>query len=320
MLSHSPFQDLVAQYQDKNILVIGGVGNAIRGVAKAYGFKNVFTPSDLFKTDQNIYPFGQLTADHHNEHGETDGPRNKSGRVKISAILMWSSSRDMGLDLQIIMELLLSKGGEVGTVSSLNGNPSLPNRGYGQDNQPALHFCNPDLTWATAYALPRAAQGGFKAALEGTWRAQTDGAEMLNTFVVGKPTEATYVFGERALHETHISINGLDAPSIKRTYMVGDNPASDIQGANAFESRHGVRWKSILVESGVHVKGSTPVYVPDTIVPGVREAVEWAVRDAEGEESYSRVEFAAMGGEIRRPEPSLQLPVRGRHSGRSRAR
>jgi HAD superfamily hydrolase (TIGR01456 family) len=133
VLSHSPFQDLIAQYQNKNILVIGGVCNEIR-VAKAYGFKNVFTASDLFRTEEHVYPFGQLTAHHHNEHGEIDGPHNKSGRVKISAILIWLSSRDMGLDLQIIMELLLSEGGEVGTVSSLNGNPSLPNRGYGQDN------------------------------------------------------------------------------------------------------------------------------------------------------------------------------------------
>jgi hypothetical protein len=151
------------------------------------------------------------------------------------------------------------------------------------------------------------------------WRAQTDGAEMLNTVVVGKPTEATYVFGERALHETHIALNGwpFNAPSIKRTYMVCDNPASDVQGANAYKSRHGVRWKSILVESGVHVKGATPAYVPDAIVPGVREAVEWAMEDAEQEGSFSSTEFAAFGGEIRHSEPSYQSPIRGLHSRRS---
>jgi hypothetical protein len=63
-------------------------------------------------------------------------------------------------------------------------------------------------------------------------------------------------------------------------YITGDNPLSDIQGANSFASRHGTEWKSILVESGVHVAGDEPAHAPDAIVMGIKEAVEWALKDS----------------------------------------
>ena len=73
-------------------------------------------------------------------------------------------------------------------------------------------------------------------------------------------------------------MNGEDG-KIRTVYMVGDNPSSDIQGANNFTSRHGTEWKSILVESGVHVAGAEPAHKPDAIMERVAEAMEWAVWD-----------------------------------------
>ncbi len=110
--------------------------------------------------------------------------RNEEGRLQIHAILVWSSPRDWGLDLQLIVDLLLSEKGQLCKRSGKNGDENLPNRGYLQDGQPSIHFCNPDLTWATAYDHPRAAQGMFKAALEGAWAAQTNGAKLLRAFTV----------------------------------------------------------------------------------------------------------------------------------------
>lgn len=45
--SHSPFHTLVPEYRDKTILVLGGVGDDIRNLAEAYGFRDVVTSSDL---------------------------------------------------------------------------------------------------------------------------------------------------------------------------------------------------------------------------------------------------------------------------------
>lgn len=239
--SHTPFKDLVDKYGDKPILVLGGKGDQIIKVAHAYGFKKVITDSDIFVEDDSIHPFPESTAKVHQEHGRVwqdiglDGPIKKTS---IEAILVWSSPRDWCLDLQLVMDLMLSQNGLIGTKSPKNGHPNidegttLPNNGYLQDNQPALYFCNPDITWATKASQPRLAQGSFKAALEGIWERETSGTAKLNPIMCGKPTNLTYTYAEQTL-KRWAQRDGEDA-RIYTVYMIGDNPASDILGANSF--------------------------------------------------------------------------------------
>jgi ribonucleotide monophosphatase NagD (HAD superfamily) len=70
---------------------------------------------------------------------------------------------------------------------------------------------------------------------------------------------------------------GEKAPKLQKVYMIGDNPASDIKGANDFQSPEGTEWESIFVETGVYKAGSTPKHVPTTTVHGVLNAVKWAL-------------------------------------------
>ena len=128
-------------------------------MAKSYGFKHILSSSDIYREEPNIYTFAELTALNHLASGRyhTSIPRTADGRLKINAIFVFSSPRDWGLDLQLIPELLLSHNGIMETSSPKNGDPSLPNRGYQQDGQPGLYFCNPDLTFAAKYPQPHMA-------------------------------------------------------------------------------------------------------------------------------------------------------------------
>lgn len=63
---------------------------------------------------------------------------------------------------------------------------------------------------------------------------------------------------------------------MRKVYMVGDNPESDIRGANEHISAEGMEWRSILVKSGVY-SGGEPGYKPNTIVDDVWEAVKWGI-------------------------------------------
>ena len=284
--SHTPFCDLVPILQHATILILGGVGHKNCKVAQAYGFKHVLTSSDIFRAEPDIYPFAELTELNHLAHGKglQSIPRIADGRLKIDAIFVFSSPRDWGLDLQLVTDLLLSHNGILGTSSTKNGDPSLPNRGYQQDGQPGLYFCNPDLTWATKYSQPRLAQGSFASALEGIWASQTGGAELLNRFTCGKPTATTYEYAERVLLDYHFTLYDPHHPDVLQNqkigtvYMIGDNPASDIAGANAFKSPTGVEWNSVLVESGVYEAGTVPAHEPTGIAKGVKEAVKWALK------------------------------------------
>lgn len=274
--SHSPFHDLVPKYHDKTILVLGGHGDQIRDLAHAYGFNKVVTSSDLMAEWEHIHPFPELTKDKHAEHGRRlEYPRG----VEIAAILVWSSPRDWCLDLQVISDLLLSSGGNFGKKSALHNSIHLPNNGFLQDNQPKLYFANPDFEWSTRHDHPRFAQGAFREALKGVWSYATKGKAELEYTVIGKPTEAAYTYGEKVLYAYNESLNerlGINR-KIRTVYMIGDNPESDIRGANAFQSRIGAEWRSILVESGVYEAGTKPTYQPTFVAKNVKDAVEQAL-------------------------------------------
>lgn len=296
--SHTPFAELVHPskahpkgLKDKCILVCGGDYDACRNVAHAYGFTNVVLPSDIYAAYPEINPSSRVLKDYHRGFAQplprAINPENASESLKIDAIFIYNDPRDWALDIQLIMDILLSQEGIMGTYSSKNNDDSLTNRGYQQDGQPPIYFSNPDLLWATGYHLPRFGQGGFRGALEGVWTAVTGGPSKgveLHKTVIGKPYRGTYEFGEKRLIEHREELLGLegDMNELKRVYMVGDNPESDIAGANTFQSPLGTEWISLLTRTGVYNDslGRRPTHEPRAIVEDVKAAVQWAVKDS----------------------------------------
>ena len=192
------------------------------------------------------------------------------------------------MDIQIITDILLSEKGVMGTYSSKNSDKLLPNHGYQQDGQPPIYFSNPDLLWAASYHLSRFGQGGFREALEGVWAAVTGGPQAgveLYKTMMGKPYRGTYEFAEKRLIEHREELFGLEAgmTELKRVYMIGDNPESDIARANNFESPTGAEWVSLLTRTGVYTDkaGKRPTHEPRAIVDDVKAAVRWAVKDSD---------------------------------------
>ncbi|KAK3674238.1 hypothetical protein LTR78_005707 [Recurvomyces mirabilis] len=283
--SHTPFAEM-EQYKNKTVLVVGGDYDKCQRVAiDHYGFKNVVTPGDIVTAYPDIWPFSKVFMDYYKafakplpKHINPDSP---SESLKFDAIFVYNDPRDWGLDAHVILDLLLSSQGRLGTLSKKNGNKSLPNNGYLQDSQPALYHSNPDLWWASSYPLPRLGQGGFRSAFEGLWNTVTGGAKLEQT-IIGKPHQPTYEFAETRLRRHRKKLfgqQGLNDP-LRKVYMVGDNPESDIRGANNYQSPHGSQWKSILVKTGVYQDGAEPTAKPTVTVSNVEEAVTWAVEDA----------------------------------------
>ena len=288
--SHTPFAELRKQYEGKTVLVIGGHegGNLVRKVAEDdYGFSSVVTPADILCAYPSIWPFASQFLPHYKEHARPlplpiNPTAGAGGSLKIDGVFVYNDPRDWGLDSTVLLDLLLSSQGLLGTLSPKNGDNTLPNNGYQQDSQPAVYFSNPDLFWASSHALPRLGQGGFQAAFRGLWNTVTNGAVLLNTTTIGKPSQHAYEFAEtrlRAHRKALFGHVGLNDP-LRKVYMIGDNPESDIRGANEYVSQHGTQWRSVLVETGVHQRGSEPKYTPNVIVQDVGEAVRWAIEDA----------------------------------------
>jgi HAD superfamily hydrolase (TIGR01456 family) len=275
--AHTPFKQHVSELADRAVLVLGGVGDGNREVAEFYGYNKVITNADLVTAHNGVFAFDEMHGDYFKNTAQplplTTEDDGTVGPVQIAAIFIYSSPRDWGLDLQIIIDLLLSEKGKFGTTSPLNNTPNLPNKGYLQDSQPKIYFANPDITFATKYPLPRICQGTFKLALEGMWKGLTE-TELISGehyTQIGKPTQLQFEYGERALRD----FSGKD---LKKVYMVGDGPRSDIAGANNYDSPFGSTWESILVQTGIHQAGSTPEHVPTVEVGNVLDAVRWALK------------------------------------------
>jgi hypothetical protein len=267
----------------------------------------VVVPGDIFVAHPEIWPFSSQFLPFYKEFArplpKPIHASDPSQSLKIDAIFVYNDPRDWGLDATLVLDLLLSREGIMGTFSSKNGDTSLPNCGYQQDRQPKLYFSNPDLWWAAKYHLPRLGQGGFRESLEGLWAATTLEADKsghgkkipLEKEVIGKPYQYTYAFAEgRLVKHREALVRGEAFPPksikpgevppapapLKRVYMVGDNPESDIRGGNNYKSPLGTEWHSILVETGVHSKGSEPRWKPKQIVGDVYDAVTWALKSS----------------------------------------
>ena len=76
----------------------------------------------------------------------------------------------------------------------------------------------------------------------------------------GKPYPGTYRFCEKRLQEIAVQMG--HSESLSTFYGVGDNPLSDIQGAN----NAGELWKSVLVRTGVFQGESNDTDNPADIV------------------------------------------------------
>lgn len=196
-----------------------------------------------------VWPLHSLSAEELESVKITD-----FSQICIAAIIVFHDPRNWALDIQVMCDLIQS-GGVV-------GGPCLPTH---TQKAVDLVFCNPDLIWKSDFDRPRLGQGAFKEAFQAVFKSLTGTPYPYTQF--GKPTAATYTFAEQMLREQL-----LDQSSPNSVYMVGDNPESDIAGANA------ARWKSILVRTGVYdPRQGPPSHRPTHEVDDVEQAVQWAL-------------------------------------------
>ncbi|KAL6826260.1 HAD-like domain-containing protein [Trichoderma camerunense] len=297
ILSHTPMRGWDESVKKQGtVLITGSHPEIARRVANEYGFARAVTPADIIEANDKVYPFDNLRESLHRESrplpdgkivSNTIDPYSKdvpANQLKIDQILVWNDPRDWSLDIQVIHDLLISHRGYLGTISDKNGNAQLPNNGWQQDGQPQLWISNLDLLWKTEYPVNRFGTGAFVEALKGVWAASTGGAE-LQFSALGKPSRHTYEYAhDRLLHHAPEEPHGKGEKKkpLRRVYMIGDNPESDIRGANEFAPADGTEWVSILVKTGVWKETAAerePRYKPTVIVDDVVEAIAWAMRN-----------------------------------------
>ncbi|KAK4993410.1 hypothetical protein LTR50_000340 [Elasticomyces elasticus] len=248
---HTPMREMAEKYD--TVLVVGGEGEKCRQVAEGYGFKDVVTPGDIIKDNEDTTPFRKLTEEEYKNSRARD-----FSKVHIQAIFVFADSRDWAGDQQIILDLLMSKDGVLGTRSETF------------DDGPPLFFSHNDVVWSASHDLTRLGMGALRLSLEAMFKAVT--GKTLNTTAFGKPQIGTFQFATRLLQQWRKDTHGIDQPP-DTVYFVGDTPESDVRGTNEFNKQASNTWYSILVRTGVYQEGTKPKFQPQATVDNVLEAV-----------------------------------------------
>jgi len=139
---------------------------------------------------------------------------------------------------------------------------------YSSEQQVKLYIANPDFEFIGKFGAPRLTSGAFLLLLKSLYKEKT--RKELQYTVFGKPFHQVYEYAIKLfanykfpklpnsnLNTNTSSVNsvssvsgGSNGSSVKfssqtKIYAVGDNPLSDIKGAND------AKWNSILVRTGV---------------------------------------------------------------------
>lgn len=268
---HTPMREMAEKY--KTVLVVGGEGEKCRKVAEGYGFKDVITPGDIILDNAHTTPFRQLT----DEEIKNSRERVMSDH-EIEAIFVFADSRDWAGDQQIILDVLMSKNGRLGTRSETF------------DEGPPIFFSHNDIVWSTSHDFTRLGMGALRTSVEALYKGMT--GKDLNSIAFGKPQIGTFDFATRLLQQWRKDTHGINSPP-DTVYFVGDTPGSDIRGTNEYNTskRTPADWYSILVETGVYDAGTKSPYEPRHTCTNVLEAVKHGMR----REYSKQVEAAAAG-------------------------
>ena len=215
LLSHTPYRSLVNNFKEEKVLILGKKN--CFSVAKEYGFNNIIDANSIFLSDPRVLPNRQL---------DKKGKPIENIHENVKAAMIFHDPVDWTLEIQVLCDILAP-------IQSDDN----------QHCQPIpFYSCNADILYTTEHPLPRFTQGAFVTALKHLYKIVNNQELKVTSF--GKPFKVQYQYAERMLMQQSERL-GLPPPLIY--YGVGDNPLSDIKGAN----EAGPMWKSVLVRTGI---------------------------------------------------------------------
>lgn len=281
VLSYSPWLKDLAHLKDESILCVGIPREGVKNVMKSYGFTKAVHIQDYDAVHPLMNPFK-------NENTKMDTSK-ETWKEGFKAVCVLTDPPDYYEALQLVTDVLLSsRPGEVE---------------FEKDHLIPIYFSNPDLLSKFKFANARFAQGAFQLALRElyTLRLHSLGADpttverrMKMWIQYGKPTALQYRFAMQRMLE---QASATGERRIRRYYMVGDNPTSDMQGCvNMNEARGQLErwshvlpgalnlpdispWSGVLVRTGVYKDGDD-VNGAIVVVNDVAESVDWIFRDS----------------------------------------
>jgi len=214
-LSHTPLRFLSKKHKEDLVLVVGK--HNAQQLAELYDFQNIVTSDEYHAQHPELFP------------DEKPEPIERIPRFHepVKACVVLSPPTHWYRDLQLLCDILRSDGHAKNIVSK---------------QVVSCYVAGPDFEYVAETKTPRLGDGVFLKCLEHIYTLST--GHSLKTTVLGKPYSETYRCAELLLQK---QASDLGYDSIHTIYAIGDNPITDIKGANAA----GGHWVSMLVHTGM---------------------------------------------------------------------
>lgn len=245
VLAHSALAEDAGEINPGLVLVSGRCRTNAADIVRGYGYVNVRTIEEYSAALPHLNPLKHAGMGASAPRGGDDDDASLAwARQPVAAIFLVETPADWHDDLQVMVDVLRSADGVPGScVGKVEATTTTTT------TQPVkLYCCNFDFFFAAEHPLPRFGPGAFLTALRALYAAVTGGRD-LHVIAHGKPHRPAYVVAEHKLARRAAALVSPSSspPPFKHIYAIGDNPASDVRGANAA----GGVWRSILVRSGV---------------------------------------------------------------------
>ncbi|KAF2074585.1 hypothetical protein CYY_004092 [Polysphondylium violaceum] len=262
MVAHTPMKTLVDKYRDNDVLLVSKSHKTSEHLAQVYGFKHFTSLQQYVEERPFLYPTKYSTFWTKGVASEYDIKKSKDDQLPFKAIILLEEPLDWGECIQIIVDIAQSKDGLL--------EKNFINKADTQMID--VHIANPDISYGGEFVLPRFTMGALTECIKTLYKIQT-GRDLIHTFY-GKPYKLTYEYAKELLSNQLKKLNHQSPP--KHIYAIGDNPYSDIKGANNLKSEG---WVSILVKTGCWKSEFNHPEIPaDHYVNDVLEAVELILR------------------------------------------
>jgi HAD superfamily hydrolase (TIGR01456 family) len=242
IVAHTPMKGLVASFNQakKRVLYVAREEKEMEKMLREnYGFKHVVSFSEFANDHAYLLPYTHKNHPNFLASQNTDNDRPIHAIFLLDAPVMWDDT------LQVLCDLLMSDG-RVGHLVD--------------KQQVELFIANPDFVYAGNYKLPRLTQGAFRECLCHLYKKLTD--RHLKFTEYGKPYKVTYDYAKELIKDKNC----------RTVYGIGDNPDSDIMGAN----NAGPNFFSILVRTGVFQgEGNSETHPAKYVCHSIAEAYKF---------------------------------------------
>jgi HAD superfamily hydrolase (TIGR01456 family) len=267
--SHTPMRALAEKHAEDLVLLVGKRYQGLKTIAASYGFRHTVTVEELHQQFPLLYP--DAPPESVGCCPSSDAPPAWLDRP-FGAVIAFTDPIMWGREVQICCDVLRAGGGR--TAAEVGGGAAA------QGQTVPLYSGCADFEYAAEFPVPRFGAGGFMFALRATFDeltqngigAQTAAASgnrpadhaPLRVEDFGKPWKVSYDYVNATMQARM-----RPGDTIKRAFMIGDNPGTDILGAR----NAGPPWFSVLVRSGMWEDGQ-PTGGADAVVDDVEAAMD----------------------------------------------